>query len=91
MDGYVTQDGVTINVDSHKAWQSTVGHEVTHVLEGTELYGELQKVLFDYAKSRGEYDSRLAAITKLTAKQPFAPIPKWQTATVWSFRASRIG
>ena len=65
VNGFVTKDGITLNIDSPKAWQSTVGHEVTHVLEGTELYGELQTALFDYAKSKGEYDSRLADLTDL--------------------------
>lgn len=65
VNGFVTKDGITLNIDSPKAWQSTVGHEVTHVLEGTELYGELQTALFDYAKTKGEYDSRLADLTEL--------------------------
>lgn len=65
VNGFVTKDGITLNIDSPKAWQSTVGHEVTHILEGTELYGELQTALFEYAKSKGEYDSRLADLTDL--------------------------
>lgn len=65
VNGYVTKDGVTLNVDSPKYLESTVGHEITHVLEGTEFYTELQNTLFEYAKSKGEYDSRLANLTKL--------------------------
>ena len=64
VDGYITKDGITINVDSHKAWQSTVGHEITHVLEGTEFYDSLKQTLFDYAKSKGEYQSRYDSIVK---------------------------
>ncbi len=65
LNGYVTPGGITLNMDSSKAWQSTVGHEVAHVLEGTEMYSELQSLLTDYAKSKGEYDSRYDAISKL--------------------------
>ena len=63
VNGYVTKDGITVNIDSNKAVNSIVGHEITHVLEGTELYNELQNVIFEYAKSKGEYQSRLDALT----------------------------
>jgi hypothetical protein len=65
VNGFVTKDGITLNIDSPKALQSTVGHEITHVLEGTELYDALKTTIFDYAKSKGEYDSRLATLTEL--------------------------
>ena len=65
VNGFVTKDGISINIDSPKAWQSTVGHEVTHVLEGTEFYTELQNTLFEYAKTKGEYDSRMKSLTEL--------------------------
>ena len=63
INGYVTKDGITINIESAKSNNFVVGHEITHVLEGTELYNELQKVLFDYAKSKGDYQGRLDSIT----------------------------
>ena len=65
VNGYVTKDGITLNIDSPKAWQSTVGHEITHVLEGTELYNELQKAIFTYATSKKEYVSRLNTLKEL--------------------------
>lgn len=65
VNGFYTKEGITVNMDSHKAWQSTVGHEVTHVLEGTELYGELQKALFEYAKSKNDYQGRYDALKEL--------------------------
>ena len=65
VNGFATKDGITLNMDSAKAWQSVVGHEITHVLEGTEVYTEFQSMLFEYAKTKGEYDSRLADITAL--------------------------
>lgn len=68
VNGYKTADGIVVNVDSAKSRNFVVGHEITHVLEGTELYGELQKAVFDFAKAKGEYDSRLASVTELYKK-----------------------
>lgn len=65
INGYVTKDGVTLNIQSAKALNSVVGHETTHVLEGTELYNELQKSVIEYAKSKGDYQGRYDALTKL--------------------------
>ena len=62
VNAFVTKDGdtkkITLNMNSPKYLDSVVGHEITHVLEGSELYGELQKTLFEYAKSKGEFESR---------------------------------
>ena len=52
VNGFVTENGVTLNIDSAKSLNSVVGHEITHVLEGTELYTELRNVLESYANSR---------------------------------------
>ena len=65
VNGYVTKDGITVNIDSNKALNSIVGHEITHVLEGTELYAALKVSITEYAKSKGEYQSRLDELTKL--------------------------
>jgi hypothetical protein len=64
-NGFVTEDGITLNMDSPKALNSTVGHEVTHVLEQTELYQTLQDTVFKYeiAKNGQEaFDKRLKAL-----------------------------
>lgn len=68
INGFVKDGNVTLNVQSSKSWQSVVGHEITHVLEGTEAYSELQNVLFEVAKSKGELDSRRAELTELYKK-----------------------
>ena len=65
VNGYVTKDGITVNIDSNKALNSIVGHEITHVLEGTELYAALKVSIQEYAKSKGDYQSRLDTLTKL--------------------------
>ncbi len=58
VNGFVTKDGVTLNVNSSKYLNSVVGHEITHVLEGTELYAKMQNVLFEYAKGRKASNSK---------------------------------
>lgn len=65
VNGYVTKDGITVNMDSPKYVNSVVGHEITHVLEGTELYTELQKAVFEYAKGKNDYQGRYDSIAKL--------------------------
>ena len=76
-NAYVTDGGeIVINNDSKKRLNSLVGHEVTHVLEGTELYGKLQEAVFAYAQKKGDYDSRLKAITELYQKHDPKADPK---------------
>lgn len=56
----INSDGkqtVLINVDSTKALNTIVGHETTHLLEGTQEYHELQDVIFKYAKEKGDFDT----------------------------------
>ena len=65
VNGYVTKDGITVNMDSAKYVNSVVGHEITHVLEGTELYTELQSAVMAYAKSKGDYQGRYDTLTEL--------------------------
>lgn len=67
VNGFVDNNtgAVTLNIQSAKSWQSVVGHEITHVLEGTEAYDALQKALYAYAESKGELADRRGAITEL--------------------------
>ena len=65
VNGFVNENGVTINIQSAKALNRVVGHEITHVLEGTELYNALQSAVTEYAKGKKEYDSRLKELTEL--------------------------
>lgn len=62
INGLVHNGEVILNIDSKKALNTVVGHEITHVLEGTELYSELQSSIIEYAKSKGDYDARLKAL-----------------------------
>ena len=66
VNGYVNKDGVTVNVNSAKALNSVVGHEITHVLKGEpKLYNALAEMITKFAKDKGEYDSRMKQLTKL--------------------------
>ena len=69
VNAFIDENGnVTLNMDSDRAGQITVGHEITHVLEGTEFYGELQSAIKNYAvKKIGQeaYNARLEATKKL--------------------------
>ena len=65
VNGLVSGSDVILNIDSNKALNTVVGHEITHILEGSDLYKELQTAVKEYATTKGEYDSRLQAITKL--------------------------
>lgn len=64
----VNEDGTTkilINVDSDKSLNTIIGHETTHLFEGTSEYKVLQDIAKEYAITKGEYDSRLKQIQSL--------------------------
>lgn len=65
VNGYKTKDGIGINMQSKKILETVVGHEITHVFEGTELYAEMRKAVYAYAEAKGELKSRREAISKL--------------------------
>lgn len=65
VNGLVNENGITLNIDSSNALNKVVGHEITHVLEGTELYTELQQAVKEYATTKGVYDTKLAELTEL--------------------------
>lgn len=55
---------IIINMDANKSLSSLVGHEVMHTLEKANSYSDAQNALFEYAKTKGEYDDRLASIQR---------------------------
>lgn len=56
---------VLINIDSKQALNKILGHETTHLLEGTEEYQSLQKVVKEYAQSKNDYEHRIKSTEKL--------------------------
>ena len=67
IDGLVTgKNGeVLINIESPKALNKVVGHETTHLLEGTEEYKHLQDFAIEYAKTKGDYQARVDTLNEV--------------------------
>ena len=65
VNGNIANGEITVDIRSKKYLESIVGHEVTHVLENTEFYKPMQEAIFEYAKAKGEYDSRLKKLQDL--------------------------
>ena len=63
--GFSNDNGdIVLNKDSDRVIQTTVGHEVTHVLEKAGIYKELSAAVRDFAISKEgleKYNARLAA------------------------------
>ena len=55
---------IIIIMDANKSLRSLVGHEVMHTMEKANSYGAVQEFVFKLAKTRGEYDERLASIQR---------------------------
>lgn len=57
---------IVINIDSPKALNRLVGHEITHSLESTQEYNsKMQNIAIEYAKTKGDYDSRVERLEAL--------------------------
>lgn len=67
--GFVNENGdVLLNMDSDRVLETTVGHEITHVLEKAGIYKDLSKAVRDFAISKeGQeaYNKRLADIKEI--------------------------
>lgn len=74
INGIKTDGGIILNANSRKNLNVVVGHEITHILEGTELYTTLRDTIISYAKSKGDYDARYKATSKLYEKVKDADI-----------------
>lgn len=58
------QKKIVINMDANKSLNSLVGHELSHSLELAKHYDKMQKALFKYAETKGEYKDRLASVQR---------------------------
>lgn len=66
VNGLVTKDGkVLINIDSKNVLEKIIGHETTHLLEGTQEYQALQDTAIEYAKTKGIYNDRITNLKSL--------------------------
>ena len=62
VNGFVHNGEILVNIDSPRFLETIMGHETTHLLEGTTEYEEFQKLAIEFAKKNGDYDSRVAKI-----------------------------
>lgn len=63
-----TVDGketVLLNVDSKQSLSAVLGHETKHLLEKNSLNESYNKMLFDYAKAKGDYDTYRKRVERL--------------------------
>ena len=65
VNGKLADGSIAIDMKSKKYLESLVGHEVTHTLENTDFYNKLQEYVFEYAKKKGEYDTRYKQLADL--------------------------
>ena len=63
VNGFIKDGKVTLNLESNQALNKTVGHEITHVLEGTDLYDSLQDSLKSFIGER-EWNNRISELEK---------------------------
>lgn len=63
VNGDITSDSITLNLDSKNPLEVITGHEITHSFENAEAYEKLKDTLFEYAKSKGvDIDGKLAKL-----------------------------
>lgn len=66
--GFVDDDGnIVLNKDSDRVINTTVGHEITHVLEKAGVYLDLQRAVQDFAISKEGLDAYNARIKEAEA------------------------
>lgn len=65
VNGVNTDDGkIFVNIDADNIINRVLGHETTHLFENTEEYKTLQNEVFEYAKTKGDFDKLKAELTE---------------------------
>lgn len=59
------QNKVILNVNSNRAMETILGHEITHFAENSKSYSNLSKFLKEYAESKGDYKGRYKSASEL--------------------------
>lgn len=59
------QRKVLLNIDSQRALEFSLGHEITHHTEKTEGYDKLRQFVKEYAESKDEYKQRFDSVDLL--------------------------
>ncbi|MEG2052269.1 MAG: hypothetical protein RR012_08225 [Oscillospiraceae bacterium] len=66
INGLVNKNGeVLINIDSDTAINRIIGHETTHLFEGTQEHEELKEMVKKFAITKGEYDTMLKELQRI--------------------------
>ena len=56
VNGFKQGDNITVNVQSNKVLETVVGHEITHVLEGSkDFYDAFASTVKEFAEAKGIY------------------------------------
>lgn len=55
---------IVLNVNSQRALNFILGHELTHRLELTGHYGDLAKVVMEYAATRSDFESKYGEVKR---------------------------
>lgn len=69
VNGANTKDGIIINWQSKKYLNTTVGHEITHVLKKSGLYEPLRDAMKAYSEAKGDYQTRYDSTKDLYTKK----------------------
>lgn len=69
VNGVITKDGIVLNLESSAVLETTVGHEITHALEGTEHYEVLKEAIREYAELKGVYQSKYSSLESIYSKK----------------------
>lgn len=83
INGFIDENGnVLININSDKALNTILGHETTHLLEGTKEYKELQEAAIEFAKMKNDYQNRVDSLNELYKNVENADINNELTADI---------
>ena len=69
VNGVITKDGIVLNLESSAVLETTVGHEITHALEGTEHYEVLKNAIKEYAELKGVYADKRSSLERIYSKK----------------------
>jgi hypothetical protein len=77
VNGYVDGGKITLNIQSRKALNKVVGHELTHLIEKSDVnaYDGIKKTIIDFAKTQKGFDAKYKTLEN-TYRQVYKNIPE---------------
>lgn len=64
----VSDRKILLNLNSKKALDVVLGHEVTHITEKAGNYKNLAKIVKEYAEGKGDYSNRIDSVSRIYKK-----------------------